>query len=92
MRHNVGIDEGQGERLARPGAQHARLDVDGTCKLDTNNECPPECHDTHGVCLPRFPFDARPGFVEFGDLAAQGVPAVVDAMRSSSSRDGPTPR
>lgn len=50
-------------------AQQARLEADGTCKLDTGGNCPPACHDTHGVCLPRFPFDARPGFAEFGDLA-----------------------
>lgn len=51
-------------------AQKARLEADGTCKLDANNECPAAfCHDTHGVCLPKYPLDARPGFVEFGQLA-----------------------
>ena len=50
-------------------AQQARLEVDGTCKLGGGGECPTQCHDTFGVCLPRFPFDARPGFVEFGELA-----------------------
>ncbi len=49
-------------------AQKARLEADGRCKLD-NGVCPPECHTTYGECLPRFPFDARPGFVEFGQLA-----------------------
>lgn len=47
-------------------AQKARLEPDGSCKLDANLECPPECHTTYGTCLPRFPFEARPGFVEFG--------------------------
>jgi cytochrome c peroxidase len=46
-------------------AQQARLDVDGTCKL-VAAACPPECHTTYGPCLPRFPLEARPGFVEFG--------------------------
>ncbi len=50
-------------------AQQARLNTDGTCKLDGSNMCPAECHTTYGPCLPRFPFDARPGFVEFGELA-----------------------
>lgn len=49
-------------------AQQARLEADGTCKL-VNNACPPECHTTYGACLPRFPFEARPGFVELGDVA-----------------------
>jgi cytochrome c peroxidase len=49
-------------------AQSARLEADGTCKL-VDNACPPECHSTNGPCLPRFPFDARPGFVEFGEPA-----------------------
>jgi cytochrome c peroxidase len=46
-------------------AQQARLEADGTCKL-VANACPPECHTTYGPCLPRFPLEARPGFVEFG--------------------------
>lgn len=50
-------------------AQQARLEADGTCKLDGNNACPAECHTTYGPCLPRFPFEARPGFVEFGEIA-----------------------
>jgi cytochrome c peroxidase len=50
-------------------AQQARLEPDGTCTLDGASQCPPECQDTFGVCLPRYPFDARPGFVEFGGLA-----------------------
>lgn len=49
-------------------AQKARLEADGTCKL-VANACPPECHTTYGPCLPRFPLEARPGFVEFGQLA-----------------------
>jgi cytochrome c peroxidase len=49
-------------------AQQARLNTDGTCKLD-GDTCPAECHTTYGPCLPRFPLEARPGFVEFGDLA-----------------------
>jgi cytochrome c peroxidase len=49
-------------------AQQARLEADGTCKL-VNNACPPECHTTYGPCLPRYPLEARPGFVEFGELA-----------------------
>jgi cytochrome c peroxidase len=48
-------------------AQKARLETDGTCKL-VENACPPECHTTYGPCLPRFPLEARPGFVEFGQL------------------------
>jgi cytochrome c peroxidase len=47
-------------------AQKARLEADGTCKLDMANACPAECHTTYGPCLPRFPLEARPGFVEFG--------------------------
>jgi cytochrome c peroxidase len=50
-------------------AQQGRLDTDGTCILDGGGQCPAHCDDSHGVCLPRFPFDARPGFVEFGALA-----------------------
>jgi cytochrome c peroxidase len=46
-------------------AQKSRLEADGTCKL-VANACPPECHTTYGPCLPRFPLEARPGFVEFG--------------------------
>ena len=49
-------------------AQQARLETDGTCKL-VDNACPPQCHTTYGPCLPRFPFEARPGFVEFGQPA-----------------------
>lgn len=49
-------------------AQKARLEPDGSCKL-VDNACPPECHTTYGPCLPRYPLDARPGFVEFGQLA-----------------------
>ncbi|HSD89001.1 MAG TPA: cytochrome c peroxidase [Kofleriaceae bacterium] len=49
--------------------QQSRLNTDGTCKLDSSNQCPPECHTTYGPCLPRYPFDGRPGFVEFGQLA-----------------------
>jgi cytochrome c peroxidase len=49
-------------------AQKNRLEADGTCKLVVN-ACPPECHTTYGPCLPRFPLEARPGFVEFGQLA-----------------------
>ena len=46
-------------------AQKERLETDGTCKL-VGSACPPECHTTYGPCLPRFPLEARPGFVEFG--------------------------
>ena len=46
-------------------AQKSRLEADGTCKL-VAAACPPECHTTYGPCLPRFPLEARPGFVEFG--------------------------
>lgn len=49
-------------------AQQARVEADGTCKLD-DGACPAACHTTYGPCLPRFPFEARPGFVEFGELA-----------------------
>jgi cytochrome c peroxidase len=48
-------------------AQQARLNGDGTCILVGGTTCPPECHDVAGTCLPRFPFDGRPGFIEFGD-------------------------
>jgi cytochrome c peroxidase len=50
-------------------AQQARLEADGTCTLEGGTVCPAQCQNTFGVCLPRFPFDARPGFVEFGALA-----------------------
>jgi cytochrome c peroxidase len=46
-------------------AQKARLEPDGTCTL-VNNACPAECQTTYGPCLPRFPLEGRPGFVEFG--------------------------
>lgn len=49
-------------------AQKARLEPDGTCKL-VGSACPAECQATNGPCLPRFPLEARPGFVEFGQLA-----------------------
>ncbi len=49
--------------------QATRLEADGSCKLDALSQCPPECHTQNTVCLPRFPFDARPGFVEFGLVA-----------------------
>lgn len=49
-------------------AQQSRLEADGTCKL-VGSTCPPECHTTYGPCLPRFPLEARPGFVEFGEPA-----------------------
>lgn len=51
-------------------AQQARMNSDGTCKLDGNNACPPECHTTYAnACLPRYPLEGRPGFVDFGQLA-----------------------
>jgi cytochrome c peroxidase len=49
-------------------AQKARLNPDGSCAL-VNNACPAECQTTYGPCLPRFPLEARPGFVEFGQPA-----------------------
>ncbi len=51
-------------------AQKARLEPDGTCTL-VGSVCPPECHmdPSNQFCLPRFPLEARPGFVEFGELA-----------------------
>lgn len=53
-------------------AQQARLNPDGTCVLEGGTTCPSLCHlqPDANACLPRFPFDARPGFAEFGDLAA----------------------
>lgn len=49
-------------------AQLARLEPDGTCTLEGGTTCPSLCHTTYGPCLPKYPFDARPGFVEFGDI------------------------
>ncbi len=56
--------------------QQARLEADGTCTLEGGTTCPAVCHvpavddpSMPGLttdCLPRFPFDGRPGFVEFG--------------------------
>jgi cytochrome c peroxidase len=47
-------------------AQKARLEPDGACTLEGGTTCPAECHTTYGPCLPRFPLEARQGFVEFG--------------------------
>jgi cytochrome c peroxidase len=49
-------------------AQQARLEPDGTCTL-VESACPAYCHTTYGPCLPRFPLDARPGYVEWGEPA-----------------------
>ncbi len=50
-------------------AHRARLAPDGTCKL-VDGACPPEhCHETYGRCTPRFPLEAKPGFVKPGQLA-----------------------
>ena len=53
-------------------AQKARLAADGTCLLDSTNQCPATyCHvvtssDGSMVCLPRYPLDARPGWAPVG--------------------------
>ncbi|MBL9019197.1 MAG: hypothetical protein JNL83_33720 [Myxococcales bacterium] len=50
-------------------AHKARLEPDGTCKLDGNGMCPTDiCHATYGRCTPRFPLEGRPGFVKPGQL------------------------
>jgi len=53
-------------------AQQARLEADGTCTLVNGTDCPSMCDETYGACRPKFPFDARPGFVEFGEVAVCG--------------------
>lgn len=48
--------------------QKARLNADGTCILDAGNVCPSYCQSQNTVCLPRYPLEGRPGYVEFGGL------------------------
>jgi cytochrome c peroxidase len=43
-------------------AQQARLEADGSCRLD-GESCPaPHCSVRHGACLPRFPLRGKPGY------------------------------
>lgn len=61
-------------------AHKARLETDGTCKLDGNGMCPTDfCHDTYGRCTPRFPLEGRPGFVKPGQQPVCN-PATADAI------------
>ena len=61
-------------------AHKARLETDGTCKLDGNGLCPTDfCHNTFGRCTPRFPLEGRPGFVKPGQLPVCN-PATSDAI------------
>jgi cytochrome c peroxidase len=52
-------------------AQQARLEADGTCVLENGTDCPaPYCavNPEDQKCHPIYPFDARPGFADFGAI------------------------
>jgi cytochrome c peroxidase len=66
-------------------SQKARLEDDGTCKLD-GGSCPAFCHTImptagphtgESLCVPRFPLEGRPGFLTMGQppVCAFGAPS-----------------
>ncbi len=68
--------------------QKARLESDGTCKLD-GGSCPPACWMATSklgqqYCLPRFPLEGRPGFEFVGQMPECEYPIAENTLQPNN--------